>query len=122
VRCRIEKCVKFSDSYKSQEPEVLSDSEKAYRVTNEMISHIVTIQLLHIIFAEKSEWESKHFVKIWARYADRCLRCQSTASYDINAMLWNVVQAYTDCLNDSSKYIKLNACTRLRFVWWDHRS
>jgi len=32
------------------------------------------------------------------------------------------VQAYTDCLNDSSKYIKLNACTKLRSVWWDHRS
>ncbi len=43
VRCRIEKCVKFLNLYKSQEPEVLYDSEKAYRATNEMISHIVTI-------------------------------------------------------------------------------
>jgi hypothetical protein len=30
--------------------------------------------LLHIIFAEKSEWENRCFVKMWARYADRCLR------------------------------------------------
>jgi len=55
VRCRIEKSVKFLNSYKPQEPEVLHDSEKAYRVTNEVVSHIVTIQLLHIIFVEKSE-------------------------------------------------------------------
>jgi len=55
VKCRIEKCIKFSDLYKPQEPEVLHDSEKAYEVTNKVISHIVTIQLLHIIFVEKSE-------------------------------------------------------------------
>jgi hypothetical protein len=39
MRCRIEKCVKFSDSYRSQEPEVLYDSEKLYRVTNDGFSH-----------------------------------------------------------------------------------
>jgi len=55
VRCRIEKCVKFSNLYKSQEPEVLYDSEEVYRATNQVISHIVIIQLLHIIFVEKSE-------------------------------------------------------------------
>jgi hypothetical protein len=95
---------------------------KAYRVTNEMISHIVMIQLLHIIFVEKSEWENRHFVKTWARYADRCLRWQSTALYNTNTTLWDVVQVYTGCLNDSSKYIELSACTRSRSVWWDHRS
>jgi len=55
MRCRIEKCVKFSDSYRSQESEVLYNSEKAYEATNEVVSHILTIQLLHIIFVEKSE-------------------------------------------------------------------
>ncbi len=122
VRCRIEKCVKFSDLYRLQEPEVLYDSEKAYKATNEVVSHIVTIQLLHIIFIEKSEWESKHFVKTWARYVNKCLRWQSTALYNINAILWDVVQAYTDCLNDSNKYTEFSACMRSRSVWWDHRS
>jgi len=55
VRCRIEKCVKFSDLYRSQKSEIFYDSEKAYKATNEVISHIVTVQLLLIIFAEKSE-------------------------------------------------------------------
>jgi len=122
VKCRIEKCVKFSDLYRPQEPEVLYDSEKAYRAINEVISHIVMIWLLHIIFVEKSEWENRHFVKVWARYAARCLRWQSTALYDANAILWDVVQAYTGCLNDSSRYTEPSAHTRLRSVWWDHRS
>jgi len=52
VRCRIEKCVKFSDLYKSQESEILYDSQKAYRATNEMIFNTVMIQLLHTILAE----------------------------------------------------------------------
>jgi len=116
VRCRIEKWVKFSDSYRSQEPKVLYDSEKAYRVTNEVVSHIVTISLLYIIFAEKSEWENRCFVKMWARYADRCLRWQSTALYNTNTTLWDVVQAYTGCLNDSNEYIELSACTRPKSV------
>ncbi len=119
VRCRIKKCVKFSNLYRSQEPEVLYDSEKAYRVTNEVVSHIVTIQLLHIIFVRKLKWESRHFIKMWVRYADRCLRWQSTALYNTNTTLWDVVQVYTDCLNDSSKYIELSACIKLRSVWWD---
>ncbi len=55
VRCRIEKCVKFSDLYKSQKSEILYDSQKAYRVTNEMISNSVVIQLLHTILAEQAE-------------------------------------------------------------------
>jgi len=37
VRRRIEKCVKFSDLYRSQKSEILYDSQKAYRVTNEMV-------------------------------------------------------------------------------------
>ncbi len=52
VRCRIEKCVKFSDLYRSQKSEIFYDSQKAYRVTNEMISNSVTIQLLYTILAE----------------------------------------------------------------------
>ena len=122
MSCRIEKCVKFSDLYRSQESEVLYNSEKAYEATNEVVSHILTIQLLHIIFVEKSKWEIRYFVKTWARYANRCLRWQSTALYDANTTLWDVVQVYTGCFNDSSKYTELSACTRSRSVWWDHRS
>ncbi len=52
VRRRIEKCVKFSDLYKSQKSEILYDSQKAYRVINEMVFNFVAIQLLHTILAE----------------------------------------------------------------------
>jgi hypothetical protein len=31
------------------------------------------------------------------------------------------LQAYTDCLNDSSRHIDLCACTRSELVQWDHR-
>jgi hypothetical protein len=73
--------------------------------------HIVTIQLLHIIFVEKSEWENRHFVKTWARYANRCLRWQSTALYDRYYTLRCCASLYR-LLNDSSKYTELSACTR----------
>ncbi len=52
VRRRIEKCVKFSDLYESQKSEILYDSQKAYRATNEMVFSSVMIQLLHTILAE----------------------------------------------------------------------
>jgi len=52
VRCRIEKCVKFSDSYESQKSEILYDSEKAYRAANKMVFNTVAIQLLHTILVE----------------------------------------------------------------------
>ncbi len=52
VRRRIEKCVKFSDLYRSQKSEILYDSQKAYRATNEMVFNSVAIQLLHTILAE----------------------------------------------------------------------
>ncbi len=55
VRHRIEKCVKFSDLYRSQKSEILYDSQKAYRVTYEVVFNSVTIQLLHIILAEQAE-------------------------------------------------------------------
>ncbi len=55
VRRRIEKCVKFSDLYKSQKSEILYDSQKAYRATNEMIFNSVVIQLLYTILAEQAE-------------------------------------------------------------------
>jgi hypothetical protein len=53
VRCRIEKCVKFSDLYRSQKSEILYDSQKAYRATNEVVFNSVTIQLLHTILLSK---------------------------------------------------------------------
>ncbi len=55
MRHRIEKCVKFSDLYRSQKSEILYDSQKAYKVTNEVVFDSVTIQLLHIILAEQAE-------------------------------------------------------------------
>ncbi len=55
VRHRIEKCVKVSDLYRSQKFEILYDSQKAYRVTNEMVFNSVVIQLLHTILAEQAE-------------------------------------------------------------------
>jgi len=55
VKRRIEKCVKFSDLYRSQKSEILYDSQKAYRATNEMVFNSVAIQLLHTILAEQTE-------------------------------------------------------------------
>jgi len=55
VRHRIEKYVKFSDLYKSQKSEILYDSQKAYRVTNEVVFDSVAIQLLHTILVEQAE-------------------------------------------------------------------
>ncbi len=55
MRHRIEKCVKFSDSYKSQKSEILYDSQKAYRATNEVVFNSVAIQLLHTILTEQAE-------------------------------------------------------------------
>jgi len=55
VRCRIEECVKFSDLYESQKSEILYNSQKAYRATNEMVFSSVAIQLLHTILAEQAE-------------------------------------------------------------------
>jgi len=55
VKHRIEKCVKFSDLYESQKSEILYDSQKAYKVTNEMVFNSVAIQLLHTILAEQAE-------------------------------------------------------------------
>ncbi len=55
VRHRIEKCVKFSDLYRSQKSEILYDSQKAYRVTNEMVFDFIVIQLLHTILTEQAE-------------------------------------------------------------------
>ncbi len=53
MRHRIEKCVKFSDSYELQKSEILYDNQKAYRATNEMVFNSVTIQLLHTILVKK---------------------------------------------------------------------
>jgi len=55
VKCRIEECVKFSDSYRSQKSEILYNSQKVYRATNEVVFNSVAIQLLHTILAEQAE-------------------------------------------------------------------
>ncbi len=121
VRHRIEKCVKFSDLYKSQKSEILYDSQKAYRVTNEMISSSVAIQLLHTILAEQAEWENRCSIEIKAECVNEPLRQQSTTLYDADNMFWDDKQAYTGCLNDSSRHINPCACIRSELVQWDHR-
>jgi hypothetical protein len=50
------------------------------------------------------------------------LRWQSTTLYNADNTFWDDKQAYTDCLNDSSRHISLCACTRSELVQWDHRS
>ncbi len=116
MRRRIEKCVKFSDLYESQKSEILYDSQKAYRATNEMISNSVAIQLLHTILAEQAEWESRCFIEMKAECVNESLRQQSTALYDADDTFWDDKQAYTGCLNDSSKHIGLCAHTRSKLV------
>jgi len=37
-------------------------------------------------------------------------------------MFWDDEQVYTDCLNDSSRYIDICTHTRSKSVWWSHRS
>jgi len=55
IRHRIEKCVKFLDLYESQKSEILYNSQKAYRATNEVVFNSVAIQLLHTILTEQAE-------------------------------------------------------------------
>ena len=122
MRHRIEKCVKFSDLYKSQKSEILYDSQKAYRVTNEVVFNSVAIQLLHTILVEQTEWESRCSIETEAECVNESLRWQSTTLYDADNTFWNDEQAYTDCLNDGSEYISTCTHTRLKSVWWSHRS
>jgi len=42
--------------------------------------------------------------------------------YNANNTFWDDKQAYTDCLNDSSRHISFCACMRSELVQWDHRS
>jgi len=116
VRHRIEKCVKFSDLYRSQKSEILYDSQKAYRAMNEMIFDSVVIQLLHTILTEQAEWESRCFIETKAECVNESLRWQSTTSYNADNTFWDDKQAYTDCLNDSSRHTDLCACTRSELV------
>jgi hypothetical protein len=94
---------------------------KAYRATNEMVFNTVAIQLLHTILAEQAEWESRCFIETEAECVNESLRWQSTTLYDTDNTFWDDKQAYTDCLNDSSRHISLCACTRSELVQWDHR-
>ncbi len=71
-------------------------------------NHVMMSATFFTNFVQKKEEKWKKI--------DRCLKWQSTASYNTNATLWDVVQAYTDCLNDSNKYIKLSAHTKSRSV------
>ena len=79
------------------------------------------IQLLHIILAEQVEWESRCFIETKAECVNEPLRWQSTTLYDADNMFWDDKQAYTDCLNDSSRHINLCAYTRSELVQWDHK-
>jgi hypothetical protein len=94
---------------------------KAYRATNEMVFNTVTIQL-HTILAEQAEWESRCFIETKAECVNESLRWQSTTLYNADNTFWDDEQAYTDCLNDSSRHINLCACTRSELVQWDYRS
>ena len=122
VRCRIEKCIKFSDLYRSQKSEILYDSQKAYRATNEVVFSSVAIQLLHTILAEQAEWENRCFIETKAKCVNEPFRQQSTTLYDADNTFWDDKQAYIGCLNDSSRHISFCACTRSKLIQWDYRS
>ncbi len=122
VRRRIEKCVKFSDLYRSQKSEILYDSQKAYRATNEMVFNSVAIQLLHTILVRQAEWKSRCFIETEVECVNESLKQQSTTLYNADNTFWNDKQVYTDCLNDSSRHIDICAYTRSKLVQWDHRS
>jgi len=121
VRCRIEKCVKFSDLYRSQKSEILYDSQKAYRATNEVVFNSVTRQLLHTILVKQEEWEGRCSIETEAECVNESLRWQSTTLYNTDDTFWDDKQAYTGCLNDSSRHISLYAHTRSELVQWGHR-
>jgi hypothetical protein len=110
------------DLYRSQKSEILYDSQKTYKVTNEVIFNSVAIQLLYTILAEQAEWENKCSIKTEAECVNKSFRWQSTTLYNTDDMFWDDKQAYTGCLNDSSRHIGLCAHMRSELVWWDHRS
>jgi hypothetical protein len=57
-----------------------------------------------------------------AECVNESLRWQSTTLYNADNTFWDDKQAYTDCLNDSSRHINLCAHTRSELVQWDYRS
>jgi hypothetical protein len=85
-----------------------------------MVFNSVTIQLLHTILAEQAEWETDALLRQKQNVSmnlsdDRVQHCT------MQIIFWDDKQAYTDCLNDSSRHISLCACTRSELVQWDHR-
>jgi hypothetical protein len=120
VRCRIEKCVKFSDLYRSQKSEILYDSQK---LTEQQMrwSLILSQYNFFILYLLSKQNESRCFIETEAECVNESLRWQSTTLYNADNTFWDDKQAYTGCLNDSSRHISLCACTRSELVQWDHR-
>jgi hypothetical protein len=87
-----------------------------------VVFNTVAIQLLHTILAEQAEWESRCFIETETECVNESLKWQSTTLYNTDNMFWDDEQAYTNCLNDSSRHTDLCACTRSELVQWDHRS
>jgi len=89
-------------------------------VTNEVVFNTVAIQLLHTILVEQAKWENRCSIETKAECVNESLRWQSTTLYDADDTFWDNKQAYTDCLNDSSRHTDFCACTRSELVQWDY--
>jgi hypothetical protein len=74
-----------------------------------------------ILYLLSKQNESRCSIETEAECVNESLRWQSTTLYNADNTFWDDKQAYTDCLNDSSRHISLCACTRSELVQWDHR-
>ncbi len=83
---------------------------------------LILLQYNFFILAEQAEWENRCFIETKAECVNESLKWQSTTLYNTDNTFWNDEQAYTDCLNDSSRHISLCACTRSELVQWNYRS
>ncbi len=69
-----------------------------------------------ILYLLSKQKENRCFIEIRTECVNESLRQQSTTLYDADNTFWDDKQAYTGCLNDSSKHISLCVCTRSELV------
>jgi hypothetical protein len=104
VRCRIEKCVKFSDLYRSQNLKYFMTVKKL--TERQMRWSLILLQYnFFILYLLSKQNESRCSIETEAECVNESLRWQSTTLYNTDNTFWDDKQAYTGCLNDSSRHI-----------------
>jgi hypothetical protein len=120
VRCRIEKCVKFSDLYDHKNLKYFMTVKKL--TERQMRWSLILLQYNFFILYLLSKQNEK---------ADALLRQEQNVSMNLSddrvqhcttqIICSEMISKSIHCLNDSSRHISLCACTRSELVQWDYR-